>query len=300
MHWLSLSQFLRRWLRNWVLVGVVKERPAENWGLESAGGPMGEEGKELGTESLARAAGLGLPRDLRLGLDCPRPWTEMSREGVETELTSGVGAGHRRRRPAVGRSTRATERRHHCQHSGQCAVRSSMGEPAAKCAAGPEGGEERMRASRTASVRDWRPWGPYLLDWLGEVLGPPKARASLYRAAWPTPAPMGGLEVLEVVDRLLRGGQHRRGRRWARHWQSIRPGSAETGPPAARRVVHSSAARHFVVVDAWTSSRATRGRSQLRALQMSGAWTDDPRDRSVVVWRDWGEMPSPVCDGGPP
>ena len=153
----------------------------------------------------------------------------------------------------MGRSTRATERRHHCQHSGQCPVNSSMGGPTAKCTAGPEGGEERMRASRIASVRDWRPWGPYLRDWLGEVQGPPKARVSLYRVAWPTPAPMGDLEALEVVDKLHRGGQHRWGRRWARHWQSIHHGTAETAPPAVRRDIHLSAALHCIVVDAWTS-----------------------------------------------
>ena len=85
-----------------------------------------------------------------------------------------------------------------------------------------------MRASRTASVQDWRPWGPYLCDWLREVQGPPKACVSLYRAAWPTPTLMGDLEGLEVVGKLHRGGQHRQGRRWARHWQSIRPRTAET------------------------------------------------------------------------
>ena len=69
---------------------------------------MEGEGEELGIESLTRAAGLGLPRDLRLCRDGPRPWTKRSLEGVQTELTSVVGAGHRRRRPAVGRSTRAT------------------------------------------------------------------------------------------------------------------------------------------------------------------------------------------------
>ena len=177
-----------------------------------------------------------------------------------------------------------------------------MGGPVAMDAAGPGGGGEDSRASRTASERDWRPWGPYLLDWLGEVRGPPKARVSPRRTAWPTPAPMDGLEVRGVVDTLLRGGQHRRGRRWARHWHSMRPGMAETGPPAARRAVHSSAALLSVVGDAWMSSRATRGRSQLRTLRMSGAWTDDPRDRSVVAWREWGEwggVPSPVCDGAP-
>ena len=94
MHWLSSSKFLRRWLHNWVPGGVVKERRAENWGLKSAGGPMKGEGEELGTESLARAAGLGLSHNLRLGRDGLRPWTKRRLEGVETELTAVVGAGH--------------------------------------------------------------------------------------------------------------------------------------------------------------------------------------------------------------
>ena len=55
---------------------------------------MKGEGEELGTESLARAAGLGLSHNLRLGRDGLRPWTKRRLEGVETELTAVVGAGH--------------------------------------------------------------------------------------------------------------------------------------------------------------------------------------------------------------
>ena len=93
-----------------------------------------------------------------------------------------------------------------------------MAGPVALDAAVPRGEGEDSRASRTTSVRDWRPWGPYLRDWLEEVRGPPKACVSLYRAAWPTPAPMDGQVGLEVIGRLHREGQHRRGRCWARHW----------------------------------------------------------------------------------